>query len=464
MPLSDIMLFAANTLYFSHYGYFTFRSKYIILFAVAKQGFYMATEYKRWLAENVKEALKLRRVVVISGARQTGKTTLSEQILAQTGDHRSLDDTDMLDFALSDPKGFVMNKTGTLNDPKNRGFPNTMVIDEIQKAPKLIPEIKRIVDKDNSPGQYLLTGSANILSLPLISDSLAGRVKYTRLRPLTVGEILGKKPGFLQRAFGKDFPGRVSGYNKADIIDLAFRGGYPEAVAIDNLRHRKDWHMDYLTAIINRDLKDIANIRRQDVLQSLFEILASWSAKFMEVSQISSALSVNKITLDSYINTLVSMFMFEKVAPWLKTDYERIGKRSKFYSTDTGIMTSVLGWNPKDVFVNEDRSGKLIETFVFQELAANIDFENKYNLFQYRDRTDREIDFLVEHEDGTLLGIEVKAGHNVSRKDFAPQEWFAENILKNKQPYIGIVLYSGDRTIRYSKNLLAVPTAALWCV
>ncbi|MCL2270542.1 MAG: ATP-binding protein [Treponema sp.] len=411
----------------------------------------MSNKFKRWQTESVNEALKLRRVVVVSGARQTGKTTLSQQILPsnEVVDYRSLDDTDMLAFALSDPKGFVLNKSGTI------------VIDEIQKAPKLIPEIKQVVDKNKRPGQYLLMGSANILTLPVFSDSLAGRVKYMRLRPLTVGETLGKKPSFLKRAFNRDFPGRINECNKADIIDLAFRGGYPEAVAIKNIRHRKNWYMDYLQAIINRDLKDIANIRRQDALQSLLGILASWSAKFMEVSHITASLSINKITLDSYINTLVSMFMFEKVSPWLKTDYDRVGRRSKLYAADTGIMTSVLGWNTKEVFMNQDRSGKLIETFVFQELAAQLDLNNKYSLFQYRDRVNREIDFLVENEDGALLGIEVKAGHNVSKSDFSSQEWFVENIHKNK-PYTGLILYSGDRTIRFGENMLAVPTAALW--
>ena len=409
----------------------------------------MAKEYKRWQTQSIKEALKLRRVIAISGARQTGKTTLSQQILPEKSEYRTLDDTNMLEFALADPKGFIIQKTGT------------MVIDEIQKAPKLVPEIKLAVDRNNRPGQYLLTGSANILTLPAIADSLAGRVKYMRLRPLTVGEMLEKKPTFLKRAFNRDFPGRIPGYNKADIIDLAFRGGYPEAAAIKNSRHRKDWHIDYIQTIIKRDLKDIANIRRQDTMQSLFDILASWSAKFMEVSQITAALSISKITLNSYINTLIAMYMFEKVSPWLKTDYDRVGRRSKFYATDTGILSSVLGWNPKDVFLNEDRSGKLIETFVFQELAAHTDMDNRYNLFQYRDRTDREIDFLVESSNA-LLGIEVKAGHNVSKNDFKPQKWFTENILKNKKSYTGLVLYSGDKTIQYEKNMLAVPIAALW--
>jgi len=409
----------------------------------------MSDKY-RWQTENIKEALKTRRVVVVSGARQTGKTTLCKQVSGEKGDYRSLDDSNMLDFALSDPKGFISNNSGTI------------IIDEIQKAPKLIPEIKLAVDMDNRPGQYLLTGSANILTLPAISDSLAGRVKYIRLRPLTVGEFFDKKASFLELAFNRDFPDKITGYNKAEIIDIAFRGGYPEAVIIDDIQQRKDWHIDYINTILMRDLKDIANIRRQNDLQSLVGILASWSAKFMELSQITAALSINKITLDTYINTLISMFMFDKVSPWLKTDYERIGKRHKFYACDTGVMASVLGWSPKEVFMNNDRSGKLIETFIFQELAAIIDMNNKYKLFQYRDRLDREIDFLIEREDGALLGIEVKSGHTVSKEDFKAQKWFEENIIKNKQSFTGIIVYAGDRTIQYEENIFAVPMAALW--
>ena len=410
----------------------------------------MAKDFIRWQTENLKQALKMRRVVVVSGARQAGKTTLLRQALSKTGEYRSLDDTDMLNFALSDPKGFVINTSGT------------MATDEIQKCPKLIPEIKQVVDVNKRAGQYLLTGSANILTLPAISDSLAGRVKYMRLRTLAVGEVLGKKPDFLNCAFKKEFPSRITGYNKADMIDLAFRGGYPEAVALNNPQQRRDWHIDYIKTLIERDLKDISNIRRLGALQSLARVLASWSAKFMAVSQITSAMAINKITLDSYINTLISMFVFEKVEPWLKTDYERVGKRPKFYATDTGLMTSMLGWKQEEVFSNVDRSGKLMETFVFQELAAQIDLGNDYTLFQYRDRVDREIDFIVEREDGALLGIEVKAGHNVSSEDFSAQRWFEENIVRHEKTYTGLVLYSGDRVIPFGKNMMAVPIAALW--
>ncbi|GAB7140893.1 ATP-binding protein [Deferribacterales bacterium RsTz2092] len=410
----------------------------------------MKEGYLRWQRQAVKKALATRRVVIVSGARQTGKTTLARQVVDKGGDYRTLDDTNLFALAVADPKGFVKKSA------------KTMIIDEIQKVPKLIPEIKIVVDNDNRSGQYLLTGSANIQSLPSVSESLAGRVKNIRLRPLTVGETLGKTPLFLKRAFDKDFPIGTSEYDKEEILNLAFRGGYPEAVRLLDLSERKEWHKDYINTLVQRDLKDIANIRRQGDLRELVGVLASWSAKFIDMTAVGSALSLNKLTLDSYVNALIALYLFEKVSPWIKTDYERVGRRAKFYATDTGLMTSILGWKPKEVLLNHDRSGKLIETFVFQELAAQVDLESQYSISQYRDRLDREIDFIVEREDGALLGIEVKAGHNVSSKDFEPQKWFVENILKNKKPYVGIVLYSGDRTLSFSENMLAVPIASLW--
>ena len=410
----------------------------------------MSEKYSRWAANTLKKALDNRRVVIVSGARQTGKTTLTEQIKAPDFEFRTLDDTDLLALALADPKGFVKTSAKTL------------VIDEIQKAPKLIPEIKMIVDKDNRNGQFLLTGSVNLQTMPGVTESLAGRVKNIRLRPLTIGEILKIKPRFLEKAFNAEFPTCICGYDKRVIFDMSFCGGYPEAVRIKDTSERREWHKDYVKTLIDYDLADIANIRRKDALEELLPILAAWSAKFMDMNAIGASLSLTKATLDSYANWLLSLYIFEKIPPWLKTDYERVGKKSKLYASDVGLMTSILNWQVDKVMLDVDRSGKLMETFVFHELAVQVDLESKYSLYQYRDREKREIDFIVERDDGALLGIEVKAGHNVSLGDFAPQEWFRDNIIKNKKPYTGLVLYSGDRTIRYRDNLLAVPIAALW--
>lgn len=407
-------------------------------------------EYPRWRTQNVKDALKTRRVVVISGARQTGKTTLAKQVIDKDDIFRPLDVNAIYEAAVNDPTGFIENDSGT------------MVIDEVQKVKKLITEIKYAVDNNNRPGQYLLTGSANINSLPEVTESMAGRVKNIRLRPLTQGEILNKNPAFLKLAFSIDFPKQIKGFNKKTIFELAFRGGFPEAIRQENQKDRIDWHKDYISTLLKNDLKDVANISRQDTLKDLISILASWSGKFMDLSPICSSLGLSRPTVVSYINALETLYLFDRVAPWIKTDYDRVSRSHKHYSCDTGFMTAALGWRQDDILLDVDRSGKLMETFVYQELIAQIDLDNSYSLYQYRDREKREIDFLVEREDGALVGIEIKAGQSVSSDDFKYQKWFRENIVKGKKTYIGLVLYSGDQTLSFGENSFAVPTAALW--
>lgn len=408
------------------------------------------SEYNRWRILNIEEALKTRRVVVISGARQTGKTTIAKHVSGKNSVFRSLDVDSIYEAAVNDPTGFVKNDSGT------------MFIDEVQKVKKLITEIKYVVDNNNRPGQYLLTGSADINSLPEVSESMAGRLKNIRLRPLTQGEILRKKPTFLKRAFEANFSKQILGYDKKAIFDLAFRGGFPEAVRLESQKNRKDWHKDYITALLKHDLKDVANITRQDAMKELIDILASWSSKFMDISQISSSLGLSRPTVVSYINALEALFLFDKVAPWIKTDYDRVGRSYKYYASDTGFMTAILGWKQDDILLDVDRSGKLMETFVFQELVAQVDLDNSYSLYQYRDREKREIDFLIEREDGSLIGIEVKSSHSVSSDNFIHHKWFRENIVKGKKPYVGIVLYSGEQVLSFGEDLLAVPIAALW--
>ena len=412
----------------------------------------MDKEYKRWQIENARKALKNRRVVSILGARQAGKTTITKQIIEDNGIFRSLDNTALLRAANDDPNEFVKNPSGGI----------TMVIDEIQKAPVLLSEIKLAVDKDNRPGQYLITGSANIQTIAKMNDSLAGRIKHIRLRPLVVGEILGKKPTFLQRALAGDFQVQIKGYDKDAIFDLAFRGGYPEALRIDDTKERKEWYRDYLDNLITKDLGDIENIRRFDIISDLTKILAGWSGKYMDKSKINSFLEISKPTLEIYTNALEALFIFERVAPWIKTDYDLVGKKSKIYATDTGLMTALLNWKRSDLMLDADRSGKLMETFVFQELSAQIDLDSDFSLYQYRDIKKREIDFLVEKENEGLIGIEVKASRSISREDFASQIWFKNNIVKGRMPYKGIVLYSGQDTLSFGDEMLAVPIAALW--
>lgn len=406
-------------------------------------------KYQRWAKKIVENALNTRRVIIISGARQVGKTTLAEQAITDDVIFRTLDDTTLLPVALEDPQGFLEHDTRTL------------VIDEIQKAPILLPEIKRIVDKNDTKGQFVLTGSSDVRSNPKIKESLAGRVKNIRLHGLTEGEIQGCSPDFIERLFKQDFPSQVKGCSKSSILKLALRGGYPEAVILDKA-DRKGWFKDYLDALIEHDLKDIASIKNEDALRQIIYTLSAWSSKLMDLEGICSACGISKPTLNEYIALIERLYLCERVHPWTKTDYDMVGKTDKMYITDTGLMAAILGWHYDTVAFDADRFGKLIETFVFNELSAQIDLNYDYTLHHYRDRRDREIDFIIENDQGDMVGIEVKGGSRIGKEDFKHLKWFKDNLAKDKK-FTGIVLYSGENTLRFGDDMLAVPTACLWC-
>ena len=407
----------------------------------------MTKIFTRWQEKRIRELLKNRRVVVISGARQSGKTTLARKVAAKGDTFLSLDNEDVLTTALSDPMGFVRHKKGT------------MIIDEIQKAPSLLLAIKQAVDADNRPGQFLLTGSADIATLPRITDSLAGRISHIRLRGLTMGEILGGQPAFLDKAFRRDWPLAIKGYDKPAILNLAFRGGYPEVLAIKQTA-RGEWFEDYKKSLLSRDLKDIANIQRMEAMDALLNVMSAWSGKLMDAEAICGKLSITRKMLVNYANVLILMCLFEKVPAWILTDYDRVGKREKIYASDAGLMAHLLDWREADVLYDPDKSGKMVETFAFSQLCAQTDFY-RYSLYHYRDRQKREIDFIVKNDVGGLLGIEIKSGSAVSRDDARHMVWFKRNIAKERE-FTGIVLYTGEITLPLGEDMYAVPMAALW--
>lgn len=406
--------------------------------------------YARWQKNRTKQAMKTRRVVLLCGARQCGKSTLAKQIATQEATYLTLDDLAARELAQHDPHGFV-KKPGKL-----------LVIDEVQRVPDLLSAIKLAVDENTQSGQYLLTGSANIQSLPGVQESLAGRIRKVRLRPLSEGELLEKEAVFLDNAFEQKFSGgSKNSYDRQKMLEIAFRGGFPEAITLA-ADDRSLWHRDYIEALLERDLLDIARITQHNAMRELVNTLAAWSGKFMDLSAIGSRLSIRRPTIESYINALEALYIIERVYPFTRTDYERVGKQAKLYMSDSGLMASILRWHIAQVALDSDRSGKLIETFVFNELAAQIDTsDGKYTLFHYRDREKREIDFLIEREDHALLGIEVKAGSVISPADFKHLKWFKENIAKDRS-FLGVVLYSGEVGGLMGDNLWAVPFSALW--
>ncbi|MDR3281053.1 MAG: ATP-binding protein [Synergistaceae bacterium] len=406
--------------------------------------------YPRWQIDPLKKALTARRVVIISGPRQCGKTTLARQITGSDVNYRTLDNEDHLKVATTDPLGFLKHERGV------------MIIDEAQKAPFLIPAIKMVVDENPAPGQFLLTGSADIQKHPAVTESLAGRVKHIRLRSLSQGEIMGKPPSFLERAFAHDFPLQIRGFDKEAIIRRAFIGGYPEATFIEDPLGRKDWFLDYAETMLERDLKDIANIRRKDSLRILLHTFAAWSSKLMDLSGIGAYMELNRRTLSSYANVLEALYLFQRIPAWTQTDYQRVGLKEKIFITDTGLMAALLDWRADEVLLDADRSGKLIETLVFNELAIQTSLGRENVLYHYRDRQQHEIDFIVQNSRGNILGIEVKAGSRVSLKEDARHLRFFKNQLAPNQTFTGIVLYTGQDALPLEENIFAVPLACLW--
>ena len=409
----------------------------------------MTVLYPRWQKMMVTQMLSERRVLMLSGPRQSGKTTLSRELESDQTEYRTLDDGTLREAAKNDPQGFIKRRTKTL------------IIDEVQCIPSLLPAIKKAVDEDTRPGQYLLTGSANIQTLPTVRESLAGRIAKIRLRPLAQGEVIKNTPRFIDSAFKQAFLQSHTHYDRDALLEIAFRGGFPEPMTLQN-RGRKRWHTDYIGAILERDLKEIAKIHRKNAMRELVNLLAAWSGKFMDLSAIGSGLSIQRATIESYINALETLFMVERVFPWTKTDYARVGKQSKLFMADSGLMASLLRWNMDQVRFDSDRSGKLIETFAFNEIMAQIDTrDGRYELFHYRDREKREIDFLIEREDNALLGVEIKAGSMINKNDFKHMKWFQNNLAKNRE-FIGIILYTGQYPASFGNNLWAIPFSQLW--
>lgn len=400
----------------------------------------------RWQMQRLKHLLSVRRGVNLTGARQVGKSTLAKSLELPNSRIWTLDDDFALEAAKSDPPSFVKHKLGEI-----------LIIDEIQKAPALLNAIKIVIDNDNSKGQYLLTGSANLQFAKTVKDSLAGRLGVVRLRPFSLGEINGAEPTFLDCAFREDFKNEYAPMDKRDIIHEAFLGGYPEPRELGN-NDRLDWFKRYLNDLLTKDIRDITEIRKVNVLNGIAEWMFAHTSQFFSINELASKASVSKETVLNYIEAIKAMYLFDELSAWNKSDYDKLGKRSKYMATDSSMVANVLGWNEENVYLDEQKNGKLIETWVYNQLSSIADLSHEYTISHYRDNKKREIDFIVERQDGAILGIEVKSG-TASNSDFKHLKWFAANLAKKE--FTGIVLYSGEHTLRFGERFYAVPLSVL---
>lgn len=407
----------------------------------------MQEDYPRWAAASVVEALSVRRIVYVAGARQCGKTTLLRLLDLPGAQRRTLDRQQTRQAANDDPDEFV-----------ERTASGPLVIDEVQKVPDLFSAMKIKVDENRSPGQYLITGSTNLKARPDIVESLAGRMRTIRLRTLSQGEVLGLTPSFLDQAFEGHFQKPTIPLKRGDLIEMAFRGGYPEAMALPEGK-RPGWHRDYLETLLTRDVRDVMEIRNLPALRRMAVGLAGYSSKFLDKAGFATAYGVSRQTVDSYMAALESLYLFDQVPPWTPGDYDRATRSPKWFATDTGTMAALLGWNRDDIVEDSDRIGKLAETFAYNALAAVADVSDRYRIYHYRDRDKREIDFLIEDDHGRMLGIEVKAGSSVRSDDFKHLDWFRERF---RPDLISIVLNTGTEPLSFGSGRHAVPISAVF--
>lgn len=404
--------------------------------------------FKRFLERRAEEALSDTPVVLIVGPRRAGKTTLVKKMQEDGRDYITLDDQTVLEAAQSDPAGFI------------RGL-DRAIIDEIQRAPDLLLAIKKTVDEDYRPGRFLLTGSANVLTLPKIADSLAGRMETLQMLPLARAEIEGRTPSFLERLYEGKLQAQPDAVFGDDLAHIILLGGFPEAIARSSERRRQDWARSYLTSILTRDLRDIADVEKLTELPKFVRLLAEHSSQLVNYSQLGAGIGVSHKTGQRYVGLLEQVFLIATLQPWFTNALKRIVKTPKLHFVDSGLLASVRGLTADKVKADRGKLGALLESFVFSEvlkLMAASDL--KVTPYQFRDRDAREVDIVLERDDGKIAAIEVKASATVKSGDFRGLRALADAC--GDRFASGAVLYDGKDVVPFGDGLVAAPISGLW--
>jgi uncharacterized protein len=404
--------------------------------------------FARHVRDRIEEALQDTRVVLVSGPRQSGKTTLVREISTPDMRFLTLDDPTTLDAARTDPVGFVRDI-------------DRAVIDEVQRAPELLLAIKVDVDRDRRPGRFLLTGSANLMTIPTVADSLAGRMETVPLLPLAQCEILGRRSTFVDNLLSGGKPTVGSLLLGGDLVEAVLRGGYPEALTRDRWSRRQNWYRSYVDAIVQRDVKEIAQVDMLGVMPRLLRMIAEHSGQLVNYSAIGSAAGLNHVTTQKYMNVFESLFLIETVQPWHTNRLKRLTKSPKLHFLDSGLLAAMRGISAKDIERDRGTFGTLLETFAYSETRKIAGWsERRPSISHFRDREGLEVDIVLEGPDGNLAAIEVKAAASVSGKDFLALRKLA-GILADR--FIqGVVLYDGDQVVPFGDKLYAVPISSLW--
>lgn len=407
--------------------------------------------YPRGIQPLVEEALQDTPVVCIMGARQAGKSTLTKTIVASGYNAQvfSLDDQSTREGALSDPTGFVAGLTGPT------------LIDEVQRAPDLILAIKDSLEKDRTPGRYLLTGSSNLLGSRKIQESLTGRIELIEMGTLSQAEIHSSAGNFIDALFAVEIPQVQNAVVGRDsFASIVVQGGYPEALTRTG-RRRDSWFRNYLKTTLERDLRDVTDLYKEEEMPRLISVLAPRAGNLLSYLKVSKELQLDDKTVRKYVKLLETIFLIKVVPAWRPSFIQRAIHTPKLYFSDSGLLAYLLSANEQRVTEDDKVTGIVLENFVGTEIMKQREWSiTNPRVYHFRDRDGSEVDVVMESRSGEVVGIEVKARASVKSED-------AKGLVKLRESAkgafkAGVILYTGDKTVPLGDRIWAVPLSGLW--
>ncbi len=409
----------------------------------------MPSLYPRRIEPRIAEAMQDTPVVLLAGPRQAGKTTLVKQIAQQQQlRYLTMDDELTLLSAREDPVGMIRSL-------------DRAVIDEIQRAPQLLLAIKKSVDEDRRPGRFLLTGSANLMALPTVADSLAGRMETLSLLPLSQSEIESRSANWLDRAFAGQILTVDQPALGRELIERVLRGGYPEALSRATPKRRVAWARQYIDAIIQRDVRDVVGIEKLDQLPRFLRALAQTAGQMCNYTQLAGQVGLDGKTAARYVGAFEQMYLLKRIDVWARNRLNRVVKTPKLQFIDAGLLASLLDLTADEVQQNRTRFGNVLETFVYGELLKHTTTaDGDYHLMYYRDADKVEVDVVIENAVGNLVGVEVKAAATVTERDLRGLRKLAN--MAGEQFKMGVLLYDGTETMPLGDGIWAAPLSTLW--
>ena len=403
------------------------------------------TVYPRLIEPHLVEALADSPAVLIHGPRQCGKTTLALMVGSSRGyRYVTFDDDVVRNAAEDDPAGFAA------------GLPDRVILDEVQRAPSLFTALKLEIDRRRAPGRFLLTGSTHVLLVPNLSDSLAGRLETLRLHPLAQCELKQRSSGFLDVLFAGGFPIEHTERLGRELPERIVAGGYPAALDRPPGRRRANWYNSHVDALVQRDVRDLASIRRLEILPSLLAAAASQTSRMFNASDLAAPFEVSRPTIRDYATLLERVFLLERLPAWYSNRLSRLVKRPKLHICDTGIASALLGLDGPALAYDRTLFGQLLETFVFQELRRQASWNDvRMTFHHFRDKDGAEVDIVIERGATGVAGVEVKASGTVRAGDFSGLRRL-RGALRDRFAG-GVVLYDGEATVPFGDRLHAVP-------